>query len=365
MPKTDNILWYILAVTGLTFGNYRLGAIAKCLRIIFIAGFGIIRLYFAVNIMCGIGSESYKISLSSIMFLFYTALMWYFAYSKRKSISNVISEVYRRSKRYNNSKAPLKHVLVLLTLTILICPFFLCLVIGIIENLETVDVSGWLLGYNIQDKIWKRIILLSAFLAIFIFDSGFSYFLTISICVIFYRCSKLISSYNRSLQNELRTKFIINIAHFSEFFQFVKILRDLNKTFQHLSFLIIIYNMQKLFIVLLHSTQGDIYNASLFGILLLLYSGICSIIMIVALTICSSLIPESLIEIKTVVRDYINDPNYTYTISKRNLFYLNRLECEDIVHISACGMFQLTRGFILSALGLMITYGLLFINIKI
>lgn len=169
MPKNDDILWYILAVSGLTYGNYRLGRIGKWLRILYVAGFGLMRLYFVVNVLCGIGMLSYKISLSFILLPFYTALMWYFAHSKRKSISNVILEVYRHPKCYNNSRALINYVFVFLTLTIIIWPFIICILIEMEENFEEVDVSVWLLGYNIHDKIFKGIIVLSAYLAIFIF----------------------------------------------------------------------------------------------------------------------------------------------------------------------------------------------------
>lgn len=76
------------------------------------------------------------------------------------------------------------------------------------------------------------------------------------------------------------------------------------------------------------------------------------------------MIPEKLTEIRKTVRhciaQYGNDPR----IDRNVLFYLSRIEKEDIVYITGCRMFSLNRQFILSAIGVTLTYDLLLIDFK-
>lgn len=80
----------------------------------------------------------------------------------------------------------------------------------------------------------------------------------------------------------------------------------------------------------------------------------------------SSMIPEKLTGIRKTAKYYItecgngNSPH----IHRNVIFYQKSIEKEDIVYTAAFGMFSFTRQFILSAIGMTLTYDLLIINFK-
>lgn len=111
--------------------------------------------------------------------------------------------------------------------------------------------------------------------------------------------------------------------------------------------------------------MGKIQNPEPYTVIIFLRHSTRSIVAIVALTIYGSMIPEHLAEIRNIVRDFLNCKGCNKLISKENLFYLHRIENQDVVHISACGLLFISRRFLLSIIGLMLTYGLLIINLEI
>lgn len=76
------------------------------------------------------------------------------------------------------------------------------------------------------------------------------------------------------------------------------------------------------------------------------------------------MIPEKLLQIRETAKCCLNKRGDNNVISGKNLFYLERVEKEDIVYISAPGMFKITGEFILSAIGVTLTYDLLLIHIR-
>lgn len=106
------------------------------------------------------------------------------------------------------------------------------------------------------------------------------------------------------------------------------------------------------------------FNDNLLRNVLYIYNISLGIVMFVSFTISSSKIPENLQEVRATVRDIVNGYGYSHTISQQNLFYLKRIENEDIVYISVCGIFYVTRSYNFSALGLLFTYGLLLANLN-
>lgn len=364
MFTSDDLLWYILAIMGLNFADYKLNNVAKSLRFIFMLGFASTLLYFAAINFCFVAKKRYKESISVYLLLIFSGLIWYFAYSKRKDISNVLMAVYRHRKRYSASKNTMHCVIMTLIISILIVPCFICFLNQIETKYSVKNMHCWTFGYDIHNEISKRIFILYGQLTNFMYCSGFPLYFTVCICVLFRRSSEVLLIYRISLQSQLHSISNGCGVNFAKFFQIVKILRHLNKAFTQLSFVVILYNLQVIFTVLLSFSLKEIAFAKVNHFIILLYNGACSIFAIVCFTICSSVIPENLMEIRTTVRDFISNCRYSHLTSAQNLFYLKRIESEDIIHISVCGMFQITRIFILSALGLSLTYGLLIINLN-
>lgn len=365
MKKTEDVfLWQILALIGLNFINYRLGRIAKFFRTLFITALMMSLLYFALVNLSFIGKQMYKKSIVSFLLSIFSGLMWYIAFSKRKDISYIVLHVYQKRKCYRDSKKTVEYIIISLPIFIIAIPCVSC-IFNLTKNFENFEVAYLTFGYEIQSKTWKRVFILYVEFADFGLCSAFPFYLTTSICILYYRCSEILSGYKTLLRIQLYTVSKGTVNNYVEFFHIVNLLRKLNKTFTHLSFLIIIYHLETILNVILKTPTEGLYESSIVHIVNLAYYGLCSIIVLVYFTICCSLIPENLLEIKAIVKNFININRYSQHIPEQNLFYLLRIENEDIVYITVCGMFHVTRSYILTALGVMLTYGLLIINLKL
>lgn len=285
-----------------------------------------------------------------------SVLMWYFAYSKRKAISDVLFQIYNYKKQYKSSKRKRSYITPLL-IFILLFPYITCVVIQLMVNFETEKLTFWTFQFEVRNKILKRIILLVGNISFFSLTTGFPFYLTFALNVLFYRCSEVLSIYNVVLQVQLRTTTIGNIELFKVFFDMIKMVKKLNEAVKTLSFLIISLSLGGIFSVLLSMSVNESFNTG-YKRMVIFFSPICSI-MFVSYTICSSMISENLVRIKCTVREFINGCRFSQLSDKQILFYLNRIESEEIIYISACGLFNLKRSLILSALGAVMTYGLL------
>lgn len=356
MRKTEDMfLWQTLALIGLNFTNHKLGLVAKIFRIFYITGYIISLLYFAAVNLSFIGKQLYKKSIVSFLLSIFSGLMWYIAFYKRKDISYIVLHVYQKRKRYRDSKKTVDCIVISLMIFIIVIPFVSC-IFNNTENFENLDVTPLTLGFQVQNKIWKRIFVLYAEFADFGLCSAFPFYLTVSICILYYRCSEILSGYKAILCIQLCTVSKETLGNYIEFFCIVNLIRKLNETFTHVSFFIILYHFEAILNVILKISIEGFYGSKLIHVFNRTYYDF---------TICCSLIPEKLLEIKTIVKNFINIHRYSQRISEQNLFYLMRIENEDIVQITICGMFYVTRSYILTALGIMLTYGLLIINLKL
>lgn len=363
MTKNDCIFWYILAIIGLNFLNYKLGPLTKFFRAFFMIGYGISLLYFTTLNLCMISKERFSNSISFILMPVYPVTMWLYAYYKKKNISKIILEVYHHLNYHGIKKNTMHRIVMIYTIVIISFTSITYFLDQIWVDFKTLDFTFLTYGYETQNEILIRIVL---------FCQNFgeqmvlilSYHVTIYVCVIFYRSSEVLSKHNILLKIQLRSNAEVNIIIFPKFFRFVKLLRKMNKTFSYLVFVINLYTLHGIFVLMLKLSEGSISRKNITNRSFLPYYSTHCAVMFVAFTTCSSLIPEKLEEIKTTVRDFINCSGYCRKISKQNLFFLKRIENESIVYISVCRLFHVTRSNILSALGLMLTYGLLLINSK-
>lgn len=209
--------------------------------------------------------------------------------------------------------------------------------------------------------MWKRIYIFYGQFVYFVICNCFPFYLTFSLCILFCRCSEVLLNYNTALQIQLQTRANKNIEILKIFFDIVTLVRKLNQTLYSLSFLIVSYSLQGIFNILLKFSLDKIYKSSL---IMSIYLFACSIVMIIAYTLCGLMIPKNFMRIRETVREFLNRYGYRPFVTKQNMFLLKRMESEEIVYISVCELFPLTRGFILSALGTVLTYGLLIINLQ-
>ncbi|GIY69711.1 uncharacterized protein CDAR_219951 [Caerostris darwini] len=68
---------------------------------------------------------------------------------------------------------------------------------------------------------------------------------------------------------------------------------------------------------------------------------------------------ESMCRVRETAACLIDQCQFDYFRGKRILFLLERIEKKDIIYLSACGMINLKRSFLLTAVGAIFTYGIL------
>lgn len=364
MLKTDVICWYILSITGLKFLNKKLGHIAKCFKFLYTVGCSIAFSYYAIAIFCFIRIKLYKELMLYILLPINSGVMWFISYSKRKAISYIILKVYRRRKYYIAKEKSRYLIIFFLTFFGLFLPCLWCMYNQIVVNFKIFHLIFVTFGQKLQYGIWQRIFIFCIQLSTFVLKFSFPFHLGFCICLLFYRCSDILSSYNTFLRTHLYTSNKWDTCNYDEFFDLLNFLRQLNQTITMLSFYIILYSLEGMCYALFSVLSQDIFRLTIGQVIFLANYVVYNVNLLVCFTICCSMIPENIIEIRRTVKNFLNCSCNKHLISNENLFFLKRIENEDIVYISICGMFNLTRSYILSAFGIVLTYGLLVINLK-
>ena len=175
----------------------------------------------------------------------------------------------------------------------------------------------------------------------------------------------MLDGINEFLQNSSLTK---NNSGNNEYFEdYLKIANILRKTIQHLNyplFFLVVYS----FYLILKSLYNLMWLKNVLNYTIVVDNIInctSSIVMLVMYSVCSSMIPEGLSEIRLSACKRINEHVFGLSppISQDALCYLKRIEMENIIYVFVFSMFRLTRSFILSAIGAILTYDLLIINV--
>lgn len=362
MAKNDKIIWTILSVCGLSFVSCHLKSCAKCFRTFFKLTFAFSLIYVLLINLVYMIKHNYKEGFCYLLLPVYSVLMWYCTYCKRKEISKVLLQCYRYQKKYNVFISIRYSYVTPLTVIILLSPLITSFLIEVMMDFETIKVTYWTLEFQVHNVIWKRIIVFNGHLFTLILCFCFPFYLTFALSILIYRYSQVLSGYNTLIQIQLQTKANDITETLKAFFSITKLVEKLNQAITILSFLIISYSLQSIFIIFLTIWFNDTSKLNAEGIISLIYYFMGGIVMILCYTICCSMIPEKLLQIKKTVSEFINECAYGQFITKQNMFYLKRIENEKVVYISVCGLFHFTRSFILSALGGMLTYGLLITN---
>lgn len=361
--RNDKILWLCLALFGLNFVKYRCKPCIKYFRNVFMVTFASSLTYtISINIVYLI-NKHYKEGVSYILLPINCALMWYFSYSKRKEFSRLLLQIYSYRKRYLISNR--RCYIMPFTIIILLSPYVTAVVFHIMLNLETEILNFWTFGFEIENIFWKRFILFIASVAYLVFCIDFPFYLTFAFNILFYRCSEVLTSYNIVLHNQLQENVNGNIDVLKEFFDIMKVVKKLNDSVTKVSLLIIFYGLEGIFCALLTVSFKESPKIHVGYIIIAIYYSTLSAMMFVSYTLCSTMIPLRLMRIKNDVKEFLNKYGYDNYENRQCMYYLKRIENEEIVYVSVCGLFHLTRNVLLTALGAVLTYGLLITNLNI
>ena len=163
------------------------------------------------------------------------------------------------------------------------------------------SITLWTFGFEVNCVIWNRIILINGNGAFSSFCICLPFYITFCISVQLYKCSEIFLKYNRVLQAELRNSSK-NLIFLKEFFDVTELVRNLNQELTNFSFFIIFYGLEGIFKVLLTIYLKEMQNYEHGYIVIVLYYFICSTTMVVIYTICSSMISENIMKIRSTER---------------------------------------------------------------
>ncbi|GIY78314.1 uncharacterized protein CDAR_2351 [Caerostris darwini] len=117
-----------------------------------------------------------------------------------------------------------------------------------------------------------------------------------------------------------------------------------------------------LYTVIEHVLNDNIFEQITF-IVDLGSQGVTGFLILVSITVCSSKIPEQMLDIKNTVGYIIEKYQLENVRDRKVLFFLKRVE-QKVVYLTALGVVDFERSFLLSAFGVLFTYGILISNLR-
>lgn len=159
-------------------------------------------------------------------------------------------------------------------------------------------------------------------------------------------------------------KFYKIVEFLKDIFNIMKILQKLQKVLAYPTLILICVSLEMIFRLFYDTLlQKELLIQARF-FTRVIFNGLCGFLIMVLYCISSSMIPEQLTEIKKTATHYLNKYGDNISIPRSVIYCLKRIEKQDVVYISACGMFSINRQFILTAVGVTLSYDLLIINFK-
>lgn len=160
---------------------------------------------------------------------------------KRNAISNIILKVYRQRTYYKVKENSRYWIIIFLLIFGLILPCLKCIFNQISMNFKIFKMLFMTLGRKLQYGLSIRISIFFIQFSTFVIKFSFPFHLELCICILFYRCSEILSNYNISLRIQLHAANKWVSCNYAEFFDLVKFLWKLNTTLTLVSFYIILY----------------------------------------------------------------------------------------------------------------------------
>lgn len=364
MVIKDQSLLDILVVTGLSYSQKKRSRMKYLSALIFflycITTFHFIMAY----LYCAIKGKP-KIGAAFLFVATNSFLVYYLLYIRRKKISSIMLKLFNYRSRYypveNSSSTFVRIFIFAMSLAILLVNQ----IVLFISDSSPHSVNYWAFDLILQG-IGKIMILILINISQFI-SFSFQPFLTLILSIIFYKFTEVLNVYNRNLQHQLRemNKQKILVAT-EDYFNIQQTILKLHQVLNYPTFFIIVYASNFIFSsVLLGMKSGNRFFSD-FSIFLDVVTGIAiGVLILIPYTIYSSMMTEKLFEIKKSVRDKLNElaRNEKQWTPQCVLQSLKRIEKDEINYMSACGLFHVSRGFILTAIGAWLTYDLLIINL--
>ena len=359
----DDTPWKILSILSVRLSEYYLKPHEKCLAFFF-------KVLSAVLLMHWFSANFYRICTNTNfdigMFVYFLmsvqlALIWYFLKAQIKNICTNVEHLERYRTLFNvgNKKQCLVKAV---AIAFIVLPILISTIIATFGKRESHTHYSY--GYKIYDQIIVRVMTFYLNFVYFYSCTTFA-LITLLLSILIFQWGKVLREYNALLNIFIKKRNInTGVPFLKEFFNLTKIIQDLEKALQYPSLIIILYSLEMLFLIFWYVLENKKALFQAGNIVEVVFDGMYGFFMISVYCLNSSKIPENLIEIRRTAKYIINRYGNSSFLSRNVIFYLKRIEKEDIIYITACGLFEFTRKYLLSAIGAALTYNLLIINLK-
>lgn len=354
----EKLLWNILSLWGINFNGTIPGIYGKLAKIIFIAIFHLSLLNIT---LCSIFSTikektSIKACITYFLVTFHCFVMWSILFIRQKNIRNNLIQLQKYRTYFNITINKyfvflinvISFIILLMTWGISVLPY----TIGIVPA----NMSHWTYGRTFYGS---RTISILMDVAYQIDTFCFPLIVSLSLSIVFYRWAELLCYYNKSLNQILSANICPeNLDTLKVYFHLLKHLRTLNQVISSLSLLVISLSFEFIFIVMIDFTavKGEKYYE-------IIPNFICGLGVFIFFTVSASSIPDNQKIIRITAGELIQEVSSSKSETKF-LFLLKRIEDMPLVQICPFGMFNVTKSFILSAVGTIFTYELLLVNLN-
>lgn len=369
MAVRRELLWCVLDFVGIDVAGFDQKARSKCLL------YAVRAILILFSLLVGKEIANYLLIRDVVEGLAYACLftfvilIWFSLLQRKSEISYILRELYLYEEEYLISNTLVISFANCITISVILLPIFLCILIqtsGTPEEIASYVSCFAIFGFKIDNKDFARF--LSVFMNIAYYTLlNLPLLLMFALCTIICRWAAVLENYNKLMQFQvfpMRNKK--SKAILTEYYSIINVLTKLKQTLSFPSFLINAFSLVSIFVSIyyINMFKESIFSRTVTSINTL-YTFTNGIIILLAYTLCSSKIPENLSEVKKTAKKLIFEQGSKFpTCVDPILFSLKEIEREDILYLDVWGMFNITRGFILSAIGATLTYDLLILNFK-
>ncbi|GBO12223.1 hypothetical protein AVEN_58029-1 [Araneus ventricosus] len=221
----------------------------------------------------------------------------------------------------------------------------------------------WTFGQKFGNPIYRKVVILIGMHIYITVSVEFLCDTILSICGLIKHCRQYILQYSNNLKRlDFHTLSNNHVEILNDYYILEKNILHLKEVLSVPSFLILSCCFFNLYAVLSYGLEEDRISDNIIECVASVFVGIAGITLMV---IYSSQIPENMMKIKGAAGHLIE--KYQLSVFNGGEVYctLDRIEKKEVIYLSAWGVVDFKKSFLLTASGALLTYGLLFIQLKV
>ncbi|KAF8766422.1 hypothetical protein HNY73_019487 [Argiope bruennichi] len=309
----------------------------------------------SIFIVYGIQHEDFRVAFLFTLLTVSSFVLWHSVLRQKKNLLILIQML--KSRKFllkKNLNGNWTRALNWISFAVFVSPIFLS-ILHVSTTFEIHASDYYVYGYkNMEGRLEFLLCVMGAYGQYALFVKH-PLLIILSLCVLINISGLLLFQYDRNLKRLSSSDH--SVSFFKEFLKIIELIHFLKNIVTNSLFIALLIGFLSVYMAIEYGLNTTSYlsiytveasSSVLTGILIL-----CSV------TVCSSKIPEFMSCIKTTA-EFLIDQKLSDSISQRTEFlYLKRIEEKSIVHLSACGIINLRRRFLVSAFGALFTYGIL------